>query len=245
VLARDEERNLPHALGSVPRGSALLVIDAESKDATVACARSYGASVVVRPWAGFVATRRFALGLVDTEWTFMLDADERLDDDLRRSLIAATPPDDVAGLRVRRINYFCGRPLRAGAWGRDRPLRLFRTARASLVAAPASGGNADVHERWTVEGSVDDLPGALLHDSYPTIESYRKKFARYTSIEAAGLSRSTQRLARSVVEFVPRAAFSLFVRGGVLDGWRGAFVALASASYPVVASWKALRARER
>jgi glycosyltransferase involved in cell wall biosynthesis len=245
VLARDEELNLPRALESVPSGSALLVIDAESTDATVERARAFGADVVVRPWAGFVATRRFALAHVRTEWTFMLDADERLDDDLRRSMIEATPPEGVAGLRVRRVNSFCGRPLRAGAWGRDRPLRLFRTERASLVAAPASGGTSDVHERWTVDGAIDDLPGTLLHDSYPTISSYRKKFARYTSIEAAGLSPSRGRVARALVEFLPRAGFSLFVRGGVRDGWRGAFVAFASAWYPVVASWKALRATER
>jgi len=61
---KDEERNLARALGSVPQGARLLAIDAESSDRSVAIARRHGCEVVVRPWAGFVETRRYALGKV-------------------------------------------------------------------------------------------------------------------------------------------------------------------------------------
>ncbi len=225
----------------MPAGAVLLVIDAESKDGTVELARARGARIVVRPWAGFVATRRFALERVDTEWTFMLDADEALDAALGTAIVGAEPGATTDAYAIRRSTFFCGRPMRHGAWGSDAPVRLFRTARATLVASPAAGGNAELHESWHVPGRVDVLGGELLHYSYPTLASYREKFGRYTSLEAHGLRATGFSVARASVLAVLRAPWLLVVKGGWRDGWRGAFVALASAAYPAVVAWKAFR----
>jgi hypothetical protein len=217
------------------------VIDAESTDATVQLARARGAEIVVRPWAGFVATRRFALGCVRTTWTFMLDADEALDASLGNAILAANPGETIDGYAIRRSTFFCGRPMRHGAWGSDAPVRLFRTSRATLVASPAAGGDAELHESWRVPGRVELLGGELLHYSYPTLASYREKFERYTSLEARGLRATGFSLARASLLAALRALWLLVVKGGWRDGWRGAFVALASAAYPAVVAWKSLR----
>jgi len=229
------------ALASVPAESQTLVVDAESTDATASLARERGARVVVWPWAGFVATRRYALALVATSWTFMLDADESLEGTLRDELASLVPPDDVDAYAIPRTTFFCGRPIRHGTWGEDAPTRLFRTSRATLVAQPAAGGTADLHERWTVPGRVERANGTLAHDSYPTFASYREKFARYTSLEAAGVQGSPRALVRAFAVAALRAPWYLIVRSGWRDGWRGAFLAFSSAAYPLVVAWKALR----
>lgn len=229
------------ALASLPDGCQVLVVDAESTDATAVVARAAGARVIVRPWEGFVATRRFALAQVATQWTLMLDADETLDPDLRRALEELAAPADVEGYRVRRVTFLCGRPVLAGAWGFERLLRVFRTSAARLEAVPAAGGSASIHERWQVGGAVRDLPGVVLHDSYPTLRSYREKFARYTSLEAQGTTFSIPRLAAALARGGARVPWALLVRGGWRDGWRGALVAVASAAYPVVVLVKAAR----
>jgi hypothetical protein len=198
--------------------------------------------VVVRPWAGFVAARRFALSLVQTSWTLMLDADERLDQPLRDA-ISAAEAHGFDGYRMRRTTYFCGRPVRGAGWGDERLLRLFRTGAAHLVAMPAAGGSAELHERWIVAGAVGDLAGTLHHDSYPTLASYRAKFARYTSLEAQGLRATPLDGARAVVRAAARVPWLFVVRGGWRDGWRGAYVSAASAFYPAVVTLKALRRR--
>ncbi len=184
MLTRDEALNLPRALASVPAESPLLVVDAESADDTVALAQARGARTIVRPWAGFVATRRFALGEVTTPWTFMLDADEALGADLREALAAAEPSANIGGYAVARSTYFCGRAMQAGAWGREVPVRLFRTTAAEVYARPAVSSRADLHERWSVTGTVARLGGTLHHHSYPTMRAYAQKFARYTTLEA-------------------------------------------------------------
>jgi glycosyltransferase involved in cell wall biosynthesis len=244
-LTRNEAHNLARALASVPSGWPVLVIDAESHDATVALARAHGARTLVRPWGGFTATRLFALGEVRTAWTFMLDADEVLDAPLRAALLAAQPDVSTDGYAVARVTYFCGRPMRAGPWSRERPLRLFRTVRAALSAHPAAGGAADVHERWNVPGNVARLAGTLHHYSYPTLSAYREKFARYTSLEARSAEGSIRALVQASALACTRAGWWFFVRAGWRDGWRGAYVAVGSAFYPVVVAWKAWRAGPR
>ncbi|GAC1308428.1 MAG: glycosyltransferase family 2 protein [Vulcanimicrobiaceae bacterium] len=216
------------------------MVDAESDDETVALARARGAHVIVRPWAGFVATRTFARDCVRTPWTFMLDADESLDPVLARALADAAP-DAYDAYRMKRTTLFCGRPMLHGGWGGETLLRLFRTERATLVAAPAAGGTAELHERWVVPGDVGFMPGTLVHDSYPTLEAYREKFARYTALEARGVRASRFTLLRAVALAALRAAWLTVGRGAWRDGWRGVFVALASAAYPVAVAWKARR----
>ena len=219
----------------------MLVLDAESTDETVEIARSLGATTVVRRWAGFVEARRHALTLVSTPWTFMLDADERFDATLRTAIVEAQPVATCCGYRVRRVNYFCGKPIRGAGWGDERLLRLFRTAEAEPVAQPAAGGSAELHERWIVRGESADLAGALHHDTYPTLASYREKFARYTTLEAAGLQTGPLDVARAFAVASLRVPWLFLRRGGWRDGWRGLYIAFFSGVYPAVVAVKALR----
>ena len=214
----------------------VFVLDAESRDGTAAVARAHGAAVETRPWTGFVNARRYALGRVTTPWALMLDADELLDPALREAVLAA--PGDVAGYTLRRVTMLCGRPVHAAGWSNERLLRLFRTDRARVAANEVG---ADLHERWTVDGATADLPGAIMHDSYPTLASYRVKFDRYTSVEAAALPASQRAYARALATMPLRFLWSIVRYGGWRDGWRGLFVAWESARYRVVVRAKALR----
>jgi glycosyltransferase involved in cell wall biosynthesis len=235
VLARDEAARLGRLLAHLPHGVRVFVLDAASQDDTANVARAQGAEVETRPWTGFVNARRYALGRVATPWALMLDADEQLDDTLRDAIPAA--PQDVAGYRLRRVTMLCGRPVRAAGWSNERLLRLFRTDRAR-VAANELG--ADLHERWIVDGPIADLPGAMVHDSYPTLASYRAKFDRYTTVEAAALAPSHRAYLRALATMLPRVLWSILRYGGWRDGWRGYFVAWESARYRVVVRAKAL-----
>jgi hypothetical protein len=170
----------------------------------------------------------------------MLDADEALDARLCAALESLEPGANVDGFAVRRATFFCGRAMRHGAWGADAPLRFFRTGSARLAAKPVAGGAAELHERWTVPSAVETACGSLLHYSYPTVAAYLAKFRRYTSLEAGGLRGSVFSLAAAAALALLRVPHALIVRSGWRDGWRGAFVAIGSAAYPVVVSWKAL-----
>jgi len=226
-------------LERVPPDAAVFVLDAESTDGTPGVARGLGADVEVRPWNGYVDARRHALTRVATPYAFMLDADELLSDRLRDALGAPLAAD---GYRVRRVTMLAGRAIRTAGWSAERIVRCFRPARARVVAG-SIGGGADLHERWIVDGTLADLPGMIVHDSYPTVASYHEKFARYTALEAAPLPRSPRAFALAAAVFPLRVAWAILRHGGWRDGWRGAFVAWYSALYPLAVQWRALRAR--
>ncbi|GAC1404189.1 MAG: glycosyltransferase family 2 protein [Candidatus Velthaea sp.] len=218
----------------------MFVLDSQSTDDTVAVAQRLGATVEVRAWSGYVEARRYALSRVDTAWALMLDADEVLDAELCAAIERA--PGDVDAYRLRRITSLCGKAVRTAGWSDERLVRLFRTDRVRLEAHSVGGG-ADLHERWIPAGASADLEGAILHDSYPTLASYRVKFDRYTSLEAAGLRGSPAALARTVPKSIARFAWWIVKYRGWLDGWRGLVVAGYSAAYPIVVQWKALRGK--
>jgi hypothetical protein len=212
------------------------VLDALSRDHTVHFARGAGARVVQREWTDFVDARRFALAQVTTPWTLMIDADEALDDVLRDALLQASPEADA--YRVRRTTYFCGKPMRI--WSDEPLVRLFRTDRVTLEAHPAAARPAPVHEAWSCEGRIGELPGRLLHYSYPDVATYRAKYELYTSLEAENIQGSPLGLLAAAAASLPRLAWLLFARGAILDGPRGWYVACRSAFYPAVAARKAL-----
>lgn len=214
------------------------MLDAGSRDRTVAFACSAGARVTERPWTNFLDARRYALAQVETPWTLMIDADEALDDVLRDAIVSAS--GDSEAYVMRRTTYFCGKPMRI--W-RDEPLvRLFKTGRAVLEAHPAFASGAALHEAWRCDGPVGELRGTLLHYSYADAASYRAKYDRYTSLEAASLRGSLLRTLGAYAGVAVRFAWLLFGRGAILDGPRGWYVAYHSAAYPAVAARKALRA---
>ncbi|TAM58866.1 glycosyltransferase family 2 protein [bacterium] len=244
VLTKDEAANIGACLRSLPAGMPALVVDAESADATRVLAQDCGARVVVRPWDGFASARRAALALTSTPWVLFIDADERLDDALRASVLAA-PAHESVGYELLRTTEFCGRPMRCAGWNDEPVLRLFRREAVRLEARPAAGGSAQLHERWVAEGRVERLRGRLEHRSYPTIADYRRKFARYTAIEAAGISPSLGRALAAAARACVRWAWLYLARGGWRDGWRGAYVCTMSALYPVVVQFRALRGVSR
>jgi len=212
------------------------VLDAGSDDHTVQFARGAGASVEQRDWTDFFDARTYALSRVATPWVLMIDADEALDDVLRDAIVSASPEKDA--YRVKRTTYFCGKPMRI--WRNEPLIRLFQKGRARLEAHPAASESAPVHEGWSSEGSVADLPGTMLHYSYPDVATYRAKYDRYTTLEAASMERSFVRWLTACGTSVVRMIWLLVGRGALLDGPRGWYVAYRSATYPAIAARKAL-----
>ena len=237
ILTKNEERRLGRTLEALPRGMPVLVLDAESTDATQRIARDSGATLLIRRWTDFVDARRFALAQVTTPWAFAVDADEAFDERLRTALAEAS--EDLDAYLVRRDTAFAGQPLRM--WRGERLLRCFRVAAVRVEAFPAAGGDAALHERYVCDGKVGELAGCLEHDSYADRREYRRKFARYTEIEARGLPSSFARLARESSLIPWRMLKFGLVRGAVLDGPRGWYVMWWSALYPAVVAWRAWR----
>jgi len=182
VLTYNEEANLPACLESVRWSDDLHVVDSGSADRTQEIAREFGAQVYVHPFKDFSDQRNWALRNVRFahEWVLVLDADESVPPELAEELQAAVQqaPEGVVGFEMRRKVYFLGRWLkRAGQFDAFWFLRLFRHRLARYE-------DRRVNEYLLIDGEVQRLRGALIHNDRKPIEFLLQRFNRYATLEA-------------------------------------------------------------
>ncbi len=177
------ERDLESALRSAEGvADELVVVDMHSEDGTREIAAKFGARIFLHPRTGYVEpARNFAIAQARGTWILVLDADERLDDALRRglrSLLTCGPNADAFSI-VRR-NYAAGRWLRGTGWGPDREqhVRLFRRG---SVEWPDQ-----IHARPKVSGRVESLPllgAAIEHLNFRELRDFVARLDKYTEQE--------------------------------------------------------------
>jgi glycosyltransferase involved in cell wall biosynthesis len=132
VVTLNEEKNIAECLESAAWADEIIVVDSFSADRTVEISRRYTERVIQRPWPGFGKQKNFAINQARMEWTFVLDADERIPEELRREVegILASGEKEYSAYRLARRNYFYGHWLRWGGQYPDWQTRLFRTGAA-------------------------------------------------------------------------------------------------------------------
>jgi len=239
VITRDAGAQLRDCLASAAFAAEAIVVDSGSRDDTVEIARRMGARVLTREWPGFGPQKNFAVAQAAHDWVLCLDADERISDELGRSLCATMAhPAHVAYAMARR-NRFLGRWLSHGEGYPDWNLRLFdrRHARWSDDA---------VHERVLTDGSVGRLEGDLLHASGDSLDAYLAKQNRYTTLQAEAMHARGERFSFGRLIFSPLARFARFylLRAGFLDGTAG-LVHIAIGCFNSFCKYAKLRALEQ
>lgn len=186
ICTKNEERNLPGCLESVAWAGDVVVFDSFSDDDTVKIAGQLGARVVQRQFDNFSAHKNWALDHVDFahDWVLIVDADERVSQDLAREIAAAVArPGEICGYYLARKNYFCGIWIRHGGWYPDYNLRLLKRGRGRYEARL-------VHEHVLLDGPAGYLHNALIHHDYKGIERYFDRHNVYSSLEAVEARRT-------------------------------------------------------
>jgi glycosyltransferase involved in cell wall biosynthesis len=178
IITHNEAERIRECLQSVIWADEIVVIDAESTDATVPICREYAAAVHVRPWPGFARQKQFAVDQCQHEWVLSLDADERVLPDLRDAVATAiNAPDGCDGYRIARRSYFLHRWIRHSGWYPGYQVRMFKKAKTQV-------SQSRVHEGFLVDGPIGVLRGDIEHDSHPSLASSIEKLNRYSSLEA-------------------------------------------------------------
>jgi glycosyltransferase involved in cell wall biosynthesis len=232
IITLNEEANLTRTLGSIAWADEIVVVDSGSTDRTAEIARSFQAKFFLEEWKGFAAQKNSALEKCTCDWVLSLDADESLTGEASeeiRQLLSANPSAD--GYTLPRRNLFLGRWMRFGGFYPDRKLRLFRRGVAEFEARP-------VHETLHFEGSRGHLKGDMVHDAYPTLETYIAHMDRYSSLGA----RQAPFLLNVVFNPIATFLYNYFFRLGFLDGREGLLQHL---YHSVYVSWKYAKGWER
>jgi (heptosyl)LPS beta-1,4-glucosyltransferase len=228
VITKNEADAIADALRSVAWADEIIVVDAESTDATVAIARQFTDRVTTRAWTGYVDQKNHAASLAAHDWIFSLDADERVTAELAaeiRSLLASRPK--YAGYRMPRVSFHLGRWMRTTDMYPDYQLRLYdrRAARWDGL---------HVHESVKVDSnSIGYLKSELQHYPYRDLSEHLLRMDRYTTLAARQMFERGKRATRLELLLHPPAAFlrNYLLKGGFRDGKAGLVISLVNSYY--------------
>ncbi|MFL6623110.1 MAG: glycosyltransferase family 2 protein [Sulfurifustis sp.] len=216
VITRNVAGELPACLASVAFADEIIVVDSGSTDDTVAVAARHGACVLRQEWLGYGPQKQYGVQQARNRWVLCVDADERVSERLRASIVATLASPTKAAYAMARCNRFMGRWLRHGEGYPDWSVRLFDRERARW-------SDDAVHERVLTNGPVGRLDGDLMHESETGIAAYLEKQNRYTTLQAESLLARGKRvsLGRLVLSPLFRFIKFYFLRLGFLDGVPG------------------------
>src|SRR5215471_8979118 len=140
IITRNAASQIESCLASVAFAEEVVVVDSGSTDATVDLARRSGARVIAKEWLGFGPQKQFAVESTRNDWVLCVDADERVSETLRESILAELKAPRGFVYAMPRCNRFMGRWLRHGEGYPDWSVRLFHRGHARW-------GNETVHEK--------------------------------------------------------------------------------------------------
>ena len=196
----------------------VIVVDTESIDNTVNIAKKIGVSVYSFPRSDIIEpSRNFAIKCAKTRWVYILDADERISDELVKEIQGAIIRDTFTHYSGPRLNIFAQKwPLKHGGWWPDPVIRLLR--KDAFEEWPSQ-----IHSSPKIKGEMGYLKSPLLHLSQGNMSEMVEKTVRFedkesTLLRDAGKSVTTLTFFRKyIAEFYRRAIRDR----GLLDGPSG------------------------
>jgi glycosyltransferase involved in cell wall biosynthesis len=225
VLTYNEEDNIGDCLASINWIDRIVVVDSYSDDQTKEiCQRYKNVDFYENDFNDFASQRNFGLEKIKTAWVLVVDADERVTDDLKNEIIKTLNNPLAEGYEISRKNYFLGKWIKYCGWYPDYTLRLFKcNYRYSGL----------VHESPQINGEISQMENDFIHYTYKDLESYVAKMNQYTTLDAEkkyidgkniGV---TYILIRPILEFIKM----YILKKGFLLGGQGIILSILSVYY--------------
>jgi glycosyltransferase involved in cell wall biosynthesis len=239
IIARNEEKNIGRCLDSV-QGIAdeIVVIDSGSTDRTVEICKAKGASVHFHAFEGHIEQKNYAITKAKYPHILSLDADEALDEALKKSIAEIKNNWTKDGYYMNRLTNYCGHWVKHCNWYPDKKLRLWDSRKGKW-------GGINPHDKFElVEGDKNTgyLKGDILHYSYYSVEDHYKQVEYFTTIASKAYFEKGKRsnlfklLVNPVAKFIDHYILHL----GFLDGSAGYSISRISA-YATYLKYKKLR----
>ncbi|MFC1461615.1 glycosyltransferase family 2 protein [Verrucomicrobiota bacterium] len=223
----NEERDIERCLKSLAWADEIVVVDSFSKDRTVEICRQYTERVYQHEWLGYVGQKDLIKKMAVHPWIFFIDADEEVSPQLRQEILAdfdSGRNKSYVGYEFPRKVFFLGSWIKHGEWWPDIKMRLYLKERGVCTGR-------EPHDQVIVDGPVKRLKGCLHHYTYDSISDQMKTLNKFTTISSTGMKEegrkfyATDLLVRPLFRFVR----GYFLKGGLVEGYRGFIIAVLTA----------------
>lgn len=229
IITRNEQKYIARCLRSLAWVDEIVIVDAESTDRTLEICKDPAAPwagkirVLTRAWTGFKDQRMHAMTQAKNDWILVVDADEECSAELasqcRQILSSPGGPEHLA-YKVKRVEYFLGKPIRFGIWNPSYQDRFFHRAGVKYVN--------DIHEYPVFPKPPGRIHEPLYHAPDFEPERFLEKMNKYTSIEARDRVAAGRRTNAFRLIFAFPAMFlkNYFYYGAYKDGMHGFVISI-------------------
>lgn len=177
VIAKNEEKWIAGCLNAIDFCDEIIVIDNGSTDKTTEIAKKYSDKIFEKQSGSFSDLRNFGLEKTKKEWILYVDADERIEESLKKEIIDIIKNPDFSAYAIPRKNIMFGSCVKHGGWYPDYQIRLFK--KDKLIT-----WEGELHERPKVDGEIGKLTGDIIHYTHRNISETLQKKLEWSKIEA-------------------------------------------------------------
>lgn len=223
IIVKNEAKKLAACLESLSWVNDIIVVDSGSTDNTIEIAKKFTAQVYINTdWQGFGVQRERAAQFSNSDWIFMIDADECVTPELAQSVLVAIQLEPAVWF-VNRLCWCFGRFIKHSGMHPDWVPRLYPRNKAHYDATR-------VHERLVNTQQLPEkkLQGQLLHYVYDNIRHQQQKAAHYAeewALQRVAQGKKASLLSASLHALACFIRMYLF-RRGFLDGKAGFLLAV-------------------
>jgi len=229
MIVKNESAHLAACLDTVKDWvDEIVIVDSGSTDNTAEIAKQYTDKFYINEaWPGFGKQRQLAQSYMKSTWILPLDADERVSDKLKQSILdAVNTNEQECCYKINRLSKAFGRYIKHSGWSPDWVLRLYPSASVKY-------DDALVHEQVKVPKNyeIKKLEGDLLHYTFDNLSQYTKKTSLYISswVEQRE-GRKKASFSKAISHGFFRFIKMYFIKKGFLDGRHGLLLAILSAN---------------
>lgn len=239
IITFNEEKNIERCLLSVKDiADEIVVLDSFSTDNTQQICKKYGVSFFEHAFDGHIEQKNRAIKYATNSHILSLDADESIDERLKKSILEIKRNFIKEGYYMNRLTNYCGHWVKHCSWYPDTKLRLWDKSKGHWTGINPH----DKFELFSGDKNASHLKGDILHYSYYFVEEHYKQVEYFTSIASKAYFKTGKKapLFKLIVNPVAKFIDHYLIKLGFLDGKAGYLISKISA-YATYLKYKKLR----
>ncbi|MBX3163733.1 MAG: glycosyltransferase family 2 protein [Bacteroidetes bacterium] len=240
IITFNEEKNIERCLLSVKEvADEIVVLDSFSKDKTQEICEKHGAKFFQHAFDGHIQQKNRAITYASFPHLLSLDADEALNDELKKSIQNIKSNFEKDGYYMNRLTNYCGHWVKHCGWYPDKKLRLWDSRKGAWTGINPH----DKYELFEGDKNTGYLKGDILHYSYYTVDDHYRQVEYFTDIASKAFVEKGKKAPLYKLIVNPMAKFidHYILHLGFLDGKAGFLISKISA-YAAYLKYKKIRA---